>query len=50
MRLLCRLSYRTLSHPDNPLRGTQMPLRSTCTGEPPSGAVPGILWLAGVRT
>lgn len=26
-----------------------MPLRSTCAGEPPSGAVPVILWLAGAK-
>lgn len=34
----------------SPLRSGKMSLRSACTGEPASGAVPGILWLGGVRT
>lgn len=33
-----------------PFLPPKTPLRSTCTGEPASGAVPVILWLAGVRT
>lgn len=33
-----------------PFLPPKTPLRSTCTGEPASGGMPVILWLAGVRT